>query len=126
MAGNSISPETLKFIGLCIESVEQLEILCLLVENSSRDWSVKEIFRVIQSTETSITMGLEKFVKADLAIQNAEFRHRFSAEGKASDAARALVKIYRERPVSVIEAIYSRPTDAVQSFADAFRFRKEK
>ena len=33
---------------------------------------------------------------------------------------------YKERSVKVVQAIYSKPPDAVQEFARAFRVRKEK
>jgi hypothetical protein len=33
---------------------------------------------------------------------------------------------HKERPVKVVQAIYSKPPDAVQEFAKAFRVRKEK
>ena len=33
---------------------------------------------------------------------------------------------YKERSVKVVQAIYSKPPDAVQEFAKAFRVRKDK
>jgi hypothetical protein len=36
-----------------------------------------------------------------------------------------LATAYKGRPVKIIEAIYNRKTDAVRSFADAFKFRKD-
>lgn len=37
-----------------------------------------------------------------------------------------LAELYRTKPVSLVRAIYERPSRAIQSFADAFRLRKEE
>jgi hypothetical protein len=36
-----------------------------------------------------------------------------------------LIRLYQERRVAVITLIYSKPVNKVQTFADAFRLRKE-
>jgi hypothetical protein len=38
----------------------------------------------------------------------------------------SLAELYREWRVAVITAVYSKPIDRIQSFADSFRLRKEK
>ena len=41
-------------------------------------------------------------------------------------ALRQLVDAYQRVPVQLMRAVYARPSDAVQSFADAFRLQKPK
>ncbi|MGC4076081.1 MAG: hypothetical protein QM702_03425 [Rubrivivax sp.] len=36
-----------------------------------------------------------------------------------------LARLYAGRRVSIIALIYSKPTDTLRTFADAFRFRKD-
>jgi len=58
MADAPISRNLRNFIAGNIQSVEQLEILCLLVEAPSKSWTVTDAYRRIQSTEKSVLDGL--------------------------------------------------------------------
>jgi len=108
----------------CISSVERLEILCLLAESPSKAWSSDEVFRVIQSTERTVKASLAEFAKTGLVAEVPADTFRFApAQSGLGAAALALARAYRERPVAVIETIYKRP--AAQTFADAFRLRKD-
>jgi hypothetical protein len=120
------TPETvLRFIDRHIESVEQLEILLLLAQET-RDWSFTEIFKMIQSSEISIMQRLQQLIAAGLIVTR-EGQFRFEpSEDSSRDTVHELAELYRLRRVRIIEAIYNRKTDAVQSFADAFRFKKKE
>ncbi|HWD17845.1 MAG TPA: hypothetical protein VHB20_01090 [Verrucomicrobiae bacterium] len=127
MAEGPIAAEAQEFIVRFITSVERLEILCLLVENPAREWAPGEVFRVIQSTEKTVQESLRQFLKDGLCAEPAPGRFQFApASEKLAKAAAAVVRAYRERSVAVIESIYKRPSGPAQSFADAFRLRKEK
>ena len=111
----------------CVNSVERLEILCLMAENPSKTWSAEDVFRAIQSTERTIKGSLDEFAAAALLVEQPPGSFRFApSPGAATDTALALVKAYRERPVAVIETIYRRPGGAAENFASAFRLRKDK
>lgn len=125
MSENTLPHDLVQFIARHIESVEQLEILCLLSENPSREWSVQEVFRCVQSTERSVQQCLESFVARGLAVKVADGAFRFSpASSELANSATDLVRTYRERRVAIIETIYKRP-DSARPFAEAFRLRKE-
>jgi hypothetical protein len=127
MTENPLSSELRHFIAHNIQSVEQLEILRLLVEGASRSWSVADTHRYIQSTEKSVLEGLQHFAARDLLAADAEGAFRFSPKTPQSNAlALELVKTYRERRVTIIESIYKKPNESVQHFAEAFRLRKDK
>lgn len=127
MAENPIPVELRRFIAGTIQSVEKLEILCLLVENPSKSWSPIDAFRRIQSTERSVLTGLVHFERQGLSEIDPQGEFRFSPKSpELRDLALTLVKTYRERPVAIIETIYKKPEDSLQHFADAFRLRKEK
>jgi hypothetical protein len=54
-------------------------------------------------------------------------RYRYAPTQPAlAESVRQLALLYGERRVSVIEQIYAKPADPLQSFADAFRIRKER
>jgi hypothetical protein len=115
MAKSPISKTLIQFIEDRIQSVGQLEILCLFAENPSRKWQANEVFRQIQSTEVSVNASLKRFVSDGLLAENAEGSYHFSPRTtEMGHCVSGLLKIYRERPVTVIEAIYRQPAnDAV-------------
>jgi hypothetical protein len=116
--------EVLKFVDRYIDSVEQLEILLILCEGE-RDWSAAEIFQRIQSSAGSIQQRLSGLTQAGLLTES-NGRFRFAPRDESMrQVMHDLAEAYRERRVRIIEAIYTRKTDAVQTFADAFKFKKK-
>jgi hypothetical protein len=127
MADHPLSEHLLRFFSTHVQSIERLEILCLLVDHRKKSWSADEVFRRIQSTEKSVAECLEHFVQHDLATGDAGSGFRFSEKtSEATEAALKLAEAYRERRVAVIEAVYTRPPKSVQNFPAAFRRRKDK
>jgi hypothetical protein len=71
-------------------------------------------------------------VGASLLLGDGPDAYRYApADDAARRAVDALAEMYQTKPVTLIRAIYSRPATptkpatAVQSFADAFRLRRE-
>jgi hypothetical protein len=127
LSENSSFNDLQKFIGRHIQSVEQLEILCLLAENPAHGWTVPDVFRRIQSSEKSVASWLKKFTQDGFGVEEPEGVFRFApATAELSSGVAMLVKGYRERRVTVVEMIYQKPADPIHHFADAFRIRKEK
>ncbi|HEX3716847.1 MAG TPA: hypothetical protein VH595_02680 [Verrucomicrobiae bacterium] len=127
MPNSPISVELQQFIDRYIHSVEQLEILCLLVDESAKTWSEIEVFHRIQSSQESVSRTLRRFRDDRFLVFDLTKGYRFSPE--SSDLARLaseLAKAYRERRVAVIGAIYKPTVDSIRDFADAFRIRKDK
>jgi len=115
----------LSFIDRHIESVEHLEIL-LLLASQDRTWTAAEIFQKIQSSPASVEQRLESLVTASLLDKDAQNKFRFSPKNEQTrHIVMDLAEAYRTRRVRIIEAIYTRKTDAVRTFADAFKFRKD-
>jgi hypothetical protein len=120
------TPEpVLRFIDRHIESVEHLEILLLLCQEN-RDWSFHDIFKRIQSSEASVMQRLQQLTEAGLIVKNGTSFRFEPREDSMRGVVCELTDLYRQRRVRVIEAIYSRKTDAVQTFADAFRFKQKE
>jgi DNA-binding IclR family transcriptional regulator len=115
----------LSFVDRHIESLEHLEILLLLAAQD-RSWSALEIFQKIQSSQASVEQRLQALVAAGLLTKDERGLFRFAPKDEQTrQLVKDLADAYRTRRVRIIEAIYTRKTDAVQSFADAFKFRKD-
>lgn len=115
----------LSFVDRHFESVEHLEILLLLAAEE-RGWTASEIFQKIQSSQASVDQRLEALIKAGLLSRESDGKFRFAPKDEQTrQLVKELAGAYKTRPVKIIEAIYARKTDAVRSFADAFKFRKD-
>jgi len=122
-----ISAEVCDFIHSHIHSLEQLEILLFLHWKSDETASVPEIFSRIQSSQASILERLKQLKDGGLVEETSPGAFRFHPK---NDSMRKLVQLldssYRERRVKVIETIYTVKQDSMQSFAEAFRFKKKE
>ena len=127
MPDGPVPAELRQFIARYIQSVEQLGILCLLVENPNQSWSEAEIFHRIQSSQESVSAALRYFAAEGFLAYNPAEGYRVSPKTAELDRlAGELVKTYRGRRVSIVEAIYKVPEDSIRHFADAFKLRKDK
>jgi predicted transcriptional regulator len=125
VTGGGPADPVLAFVDRFIESVEHLEILLLLAAHD-RNWSVAEIFQRIQSSQASVEQRLQTLVAAGLLSKDANSLYRFTPKDpETQKLVNDLAEAYKTRRVRVIEAIYTRKTDAVRTFADAFKFRKD-
>ena len=124
---NTISEQLRGFIARHVHSIGQLEILCLLVKDPAKTWNVDELFRVLQSNRHSIEENLRVLAAEGLLLSAPASSYRFSADNPEQARIVAdLAAVYRERPVRIVELIYSPPAGPIQSFADAFKLRKDK
>jgi DNA-binding IclR family transcriptional regulator len=122
-----LNDELVHFIARYIVSVEKLEILLLLEEGAGRSWTPAEVYAVLRSNVTSIQRWMKE-LHADGFLQQeeteAQYRYAPRTAGLA-EGATALKNAYRERPIRVIEAIFSKSTEQMRRFSDAFRLRKD-
>jgi DNA-binding MarR family transcriptional regulator len=117
-----------QFIGQHVESLAQLETLLLLRREPGRSWTGADLSRQLYVTPdvcTSIITDLERrgFVLRDAA--NADLVRYRSAGDVTDQLIDQLASLYHQRRVAVITQIYSKPVKKVQTFADAFRLRRE-
>lgn len=115
------------FVASYIDSVVQLELLLLLRADPGRAWTPPEVARELRIEPAWTATELGKLaVRGLLAPADGVPTYRY-APGKPELEAviTALAHAYAERRVSVINLVYSRPSDAIRSFAEAFRFRKD-
>ncbi len=126
MSGESLPPEVRQFIARHIASVEELEILLLLLAGEARPCTAESAYQVIKSSRQSVEHGLRKFIAAGFAAVTAETPPGFTFRSNDSEPViRELGRCYRQMPVRVVEAIYQKPRDSAQDFADAFKLKRD-
>jgi hypothetical protein len=108
-------------IQRALASMDHVETLLLLYGQPARDFTVRQVAERVRLTESVAAQVLERLTAADLATcTDSGFRFRSSLAH--NDAVEQLAREYHARPVTLVQAIYSRTTP-VTSFTDAFRPR---
>jgi hypothetical protein len=127
---NLVADDVRRFIHDNINSVEQLEVLLLLRAEPHTDWNAEEVSRRLFTVPDSVSTRLEDLHALGL-LKRGEGSgttaiYCYGPQDMKSDEAIAkLDRLYRERKDTVIQLIFSRPPDRIQTFSDAFRLRRE-
>jgi hypothetical protein len=120
---SAISDHARTFIREHIRSVEQLEVLLLLRRERTRLFTGEDAARELRVHPESASRWLEDLVARRLAIREGD-RFQFYPQGPTSDRdVAALAAAYADARVGVIQLIFTKPPEAVLSFADAFKLR---
>lgn len=126
MSASEIPDELVHFIRDNVFSVEQLEILMLLRRQPTRAWSVQEITSEMRSGQESVSSRLADLASRGL-VTPAGSPTTYSY-GPPVPRLQVLVdqlaEAYELRRFRVIDIIFSRPSDVLHGFAEAFRLRK--
>lgn len=116
-------------IAAHISSVVQLELLLLLHGEPARERTPTDISKELRVDAGWVAGQLRELAAAGLLTQtdgpNPAFRYQ-AARPELHDAVEGLARAYTERRVTVIGLIFSKPSDPIRSFTDAFRLRRDK
>jgi hypothetical protein len=104
-----------------------MEILLLLNKHPSETWTPERVFQTIQSNTASIARWLEELCREGFLQAEASGApsYRYAPAQPLAEEVRALSAAYEERPVRVLEAIFSKSNRPLHHFAEAFRLRKD-
>ena len=116
-----------EFIAQQIESVAQLETLLLLRQDSGRGWTAEDLSRRLYLSEQMCRAMLEDLERRRYVVRDPVNNSvAYSCSDLQADALLGtLESLYRDRRVAIISEIHSNPISKVQTFADAFRLRKD-
>lgn len=116
-----------RFILRHIHTLEQLEILLLLLESAPRAWSDQQIAASLRTTAESARTRLSRLHGDGLISVAAEeppkYLYKPRSDGLDREV-RALAQCYRERRVAVITEIFAPGGRRAVLFADAFKIKK--
>ena len=103
-------------------------MLLLLSAGTVREYTAGEVSRTLCTSLESATARLHELYRAKLLLAGNESspKYRFDATNAKAAVVGELEKVYKQRRVSVISFIYSKPTDPLRAFSDAFRLRKDE
>lgn len=124
---NGLPQDVHQFLYQNIDSVEQLEVLLLLLHSPERGWGTEEVARELYSHPASIARRLALLLGQGLLRETEPGCYQYAPR---TDELHATVlhvaEMYRERRAAVVTLIASRPIENVRAFSDAFRIRRKK
>jgi DNA-binding IclR family transcriptional regulator len=118
--------ELLAFVGGTFRSIWPLELLLLLRQEPRRPWQQDELVRELRASASAVSQGLVELRRIGLVSVDPHEGHSFAAGSAISEQTVAqLIDLYSRKPRAIMQAILSAPNDRIQTFADAFRLRKD-
>lgn len=126
---SDLPPEIRQFLADHIDSVADLEVLLLLRGAPDREWTAAEVGKMLYTMPEMCAVQLARLASQKLLLIAEPSAPRYRYSPSSPDFARLIdrvAELYKERRVSMITAIYTKPISNVQSFADAFRLRKDQ
>lgn len=113
----------MSFIDGSIPSVWALELLVLMRGQPRRPWTPAALVTDLRASEPLVADILSAFQTSGLVIgQDHDFLYS-PASPTLDRLCEALEAAYRQRPVTVVNAITARRSDQLKGFADSFRFK---
>lgn len=125
---NDILADAQALASLRIDSVVQLELLLLLHQQPGRVWNTSEIAQELRIEQSWTSAQIALLVRHRLVEATADAADSYRYSPSTPEAAATVDRLacsYADRRVRLIGLIYSKPADAVRTFADAFRFRRD-
>jgi hypothetical protein len=121
-----VPKEIVEFLAEHIESAVQLEVLLFMRARGSDELDAEQIARELRVSAPWTAAALAKLAASGLLIQTAE-RFQFAPRSpQIEQTISLLAKEYELRRVTIISIIFSKPSDAIQHFTDAFKFRRDE
>ena len=118
-----IDQDLTDFIGGSVPSVWALELLLFLRAHPERAWARPVLVQELRTSDTVVQNALAVFEASGLVRREDDQYAYQPASPALADLCDALAQLYRERPVTVVNAITRAKRSPLQSFADAFRLR---
>ena len=124
--GNILDEEiVLSFVRSAIKSAWSLELLLLLYRKPHQSWSGEALVRELRGSEHLVSESVAILGAAGLVeLDEAGARYRPQSSEQAA-LVTALVELYGQKPLTVLKAIFTSPSDKIRSFSDAFLFQKK-
>lgn len=121
----AIESDLVSFVRQHFRSVWAVEILLVLCRDRSRNWTVPALVAELRASTSLVEDNLQRLEVSGLVICDDDSAFRYAPASPLLDGlCEQLAFAYRERPVTITNTI-ARPTDSLQSLADAFKFKGE-
>jgi len=120
----SIEDDVLALIRSSVRSIWVLELLLLLQNERGREWTQRELVLELRGSDAIVRDSLAALVAAGLVVTREGrscYQPRTASLGQVAEK---LAQAYERQPNAVMKAIAAAPDSRIQTFADAFRFKR--
>ncbi len=124
----SLPAHIIAFLHEHIRSLMALEVLLLVRSDRNRFWTGEELAHELRSTSEWMDRELRELAMRGLLEPSAASPGAFRFQPihpELKDAVDEVAACYAERRHTMIQVIYRAPPNPIQSFAEAFRLKKE-
>ena len=125
---DGLPSDVVQFVNDSIDSIEQLELLAMLIESSHRWWDAASAGRALGVNPGAAERDLERLATRNLLAVNLgnEVSYRFEpGSGGLRATSEAFAAAYRNNSRALLRLVAERQKRAVRDFADAFRIRRK-
>jgi len=130
MARETLPPELIRFVRNALPDYPSAVLLVLLARETGRSWDEDSILLRMGpsfATAEAVQRYVGLFVARGLVLQDPDGRIRYApATEDLRQTVEALAQAYERHPVTLIRTIYEVSSGAIESFADAFRWKREE
>ncbi len=123
-----LASDVVQFVNDSIDSIEQLELLAMLIDSSQRYWDAASAGRALGVNPATAQRDLERLATRNLLAVNLgnEVNYRFEPGNQRLRATtEAFATAYRNNAPALLRLVAERQKRAVRDFADAFRIRRK-
>ena len=126
MTDTDIPEDAQQMIQRHLATMDHVELLMVLRGTREDSFTLPQLAEKMRKPAPIVEQCLESLTRGGLAAQLSDGTYRYAAREERLDrTAEAVVRLYNERPVTLVRLLYERPPTAVNTFADAFKLRKE-
>lgn len=122
---DGLPDEVAYFLDEHIVSIEQLEILLLLLRSQERPWTAETASKELYTQADSAAAWLADLTRRGLLAQTSD-RYRYAAGGDLDAIVQLVATTYAQRRIRVIRRVFAVAKDPASAFSDAFRLRPQR
>ena len=124
MSAPDVSQAVQSLINHHMPSIDHVAVLLALQSKPDEAHGSSELARQTRLERDVVERVLRELTASHLIGRNGD-RFQYAPAPGMRGTVDELAEMYRTKPVTLVRAVYERPARAVQSFAEAFRLRKE-
>lgn len=116
----------INFLSEFIETVSQLELLLLIYENKSIEWTADSVSKALRTHPSMAAKQMDILFYKGILNKRLDTSYTYGPETQMLDETIVqLYSLYHVRPVAIVTFIYTKPDEKLKGFADAFKFIKD-
>ena len=117
--------DILAFVGATVKSVWALELLLLMRRERGHAWPMADLVRELRASTLVVAEALDSLTSSGLVATDESGQSCYRPASEQLDSfVHGAEALYAAKPVAVINAIATAPSEKLRIFAEAFRLKE--